>query len=60
MTVNEYRKKHKRCSTCKHYRDSYCDGECKAKCISFITPVDWIFPRGCFCKIYEPREYKDG
>ena len=58
--VNEYRKKHKRCRTCKHFENGYGVDQCNAKCIIFTIPVNFIFPSGCFCKIYEPKEYKDG
>ena len=57
MTPNEYRKKHKRCATCKYfcnriirYRRRY---NCLAKDI-YITPN-----KGKFCRVYKPRGFKE-
>ena len=62
MTVNEYRKKHKRCRMCKHLSVGTCYDKCLAKRIEFRETTNRGLYRlcGCFCKIYEPREYKDG
>lgn len=63
MTVNEYRKKHKRCRTCKHARIGGFATQhdyCVAKGFRFDDPASTTVLRGCFCKLYEPKEYKDG
>lgn len=61
MTVNEYRMKHKRCSTCKHYRKAiFIYGFCKAKQQQVYEDTLIHRLRGCFCRIYEPEEYKHG
>lgn len=57
MTVNEYRKKHKRCGTCKHFNEGWVPNRCMAKGLRFIAYMRY---RGCFCKLYEPKEYRDG
>lgn len=60
--VNEYRKKHKRCRTCKHVSlqmfSTY--DRCEAKGFRFQHSAADTVLRGCFCKLYEPKEYKDG
>ena len=62
MTVNEYRKKHKRCRTCKHLSvpmiGTY--DRCEAKGFRFEYSVSTYSLRGCFCKLYEPKEYRHG
>lgn len=62
MTVNEYRKKHKRCRTCKHVSRKMFEEHdlCEAKGFRFDYSVSTYSLRGCFCKLYEPKEYKDG
>ena len=63
MTVNEYRKKHKRCRTCKYANigsRNFLHDYCEAKNIQFEEPISSTFLRGCFCKLYEPKEYKNG
>lgn len=61
MTVNEYRKKHKRCSTCKHLSTGTYLDRCLAKRIEFSdsTSRGFLRLRGCFCEVYEPKEYKE-
>lgn len=60
MTVNEYRKKHKRCRTCKYLQEGFGIDSCKAKGYRFSGHMKDSMLRGCFCKLYEPREYEDG
>jgi hypothetical protein len=59
MTVEEYRKKHKRCKTCKHLYSGFALDRCKAKNFTFLNSVDYTIFKGCFCKLYEPKEYKE-
>lgn len=62
MTINEYRRKHKRCRTCKHVgcQPFGSFDHCMAKGFQFTEPVSMTVLRGCFCKLYEPKEYKNG
>lgn len=60
MTVNEYRKKHKQCRTCKHFKGHWISDTCMAKGLEFPARTRNSMLRGRFCKIYEPKEYKDG
>lgn len=64
MTPNEYRKKHKRCATCKYYskkimftylgRTYYYDsGVCAVK------NIDTEPTSGKFCRVYKSREFKE-
>ena len=57
MTVDEYRKKHKRCKTCVYaeIKFSYC-WRCKAKCKSFDSDLERTILKGKFCKLYKARE----
>lgn len=57
MTPEEYRKKHRRCGTCRYWRPPYSSnhkhsGECIAK-------RDYKYNnQGRFCKIYIAEEFK--
>lgn len=57
ITVDEYRKKHKRCRTCK-YADHHNRGwSCTAKGTEhYGYPGDTVI-KGCFCKLYIPKEF---
>ena len=55
-TVNEYRKKHKRCKTCVHAKQCNAGWYCWAKGSWHAGQPDGI--QGCFCKLYKAREYK--
>lgn len=55
MTVNEYRKKHKRCRTCNHL--AYCfNWYCKVKEKTFTGNPKTSSTKGMFCRVYEPKE----
>lgn len=49
MTPNEYRKRHKRCATCKYY-DYF---NCKVK--NTLT----FGYKGKFCRVYKAKEFKE-
>lgn len=59
--IDRYRRKHKRCRTCKYSLQEYgtpTRWECKAKCkkISYYD-IKRSICRGMFCKLYEPKEF---
>lgn len=54
--VNEYRKKNRRCLTCKHYyRDEY---EITSKCRATNTRMFVNRLSGIFCRLYDAKEYR--
>ena len=55
MTVEEYRKKHKRCRTCKHLKLSF-NWYCEAKEKIFDGNPKSSSIKGMFCRVYEPKE----
>ena len=57
MTVNEYRKKHKRCRTCV-YGEVRLGGEfyCRAKRQMIKGGLHQTKIKGMFCKVYKARE----
>ena len=55
MTVDEYRKKHKRCKTCKYATEKIHGWVCVAKGTYVDGNVGDYYFRGCFCKLYEAR-----
>ena len=55
MTVNEYRKKHKRCRTCKYLDHCFC-WYCKAKEKIFSGNPRASSTKGMFCRVYKPKE----
>lgn len=62
MTVEEYRKKYKRCRTCKYaYEPVGLNARCKAKNTTLNSTLAYCGFRGMFCKVYQPKEVsKDG
>ena len=62
MTVEEYRKKHKRCRTCIYaYEPIGLRARCKAKNTIIGDALIYQKFRGMFCKVYQPKEVdKDG
>ena len=57
MTLTEYRKRHRRCRTCKYACDSgLYHSLCKAKNKRCSVRVEESGLRGMFCKIYKPKE----
>lgn len=62
--VNKYRRKHKRCRTCKYsYTYNNSNGvnwECRAKNfrINFYD-IKQSTCEGMFCKLYEPKEFEE-
>lgn len=56
MTVNEYRRKHRRCRTCR-YLNYLCEDlwECKAKQKDISTDPHKT-RAGMFCRVYQPLE----
>jgi len=55
MTVEEYRKKHKRCRTCKYLKHCFC-WYCNAKEKIFNGNPKQSSIKGMFCRVYEPKE----
>lgn len=55
MTPNEYRKKYKRCRTCKYWKWNswFLFGSCKVK-RTIKTDA-----QGRFCRVYKAREFKE-
>lgn len=60
MTVNEYRKKHKRCRTCAHAFPSNAGWYCKAKNTRSIHSLEYEELKGMFCRVYEAKEIDNG
>ena len=56
MTPNEYRKKHKRCGTCKYWNEPYLGYEHPGMCC--VKKADKYNNQGRFCRVYEPKEFK--
>ena len=57
MTVDEYRKKHKRCKTCIYAEKKGAGWRCEAKGSRHDwSPGDYAL-KGCFCRLYKPREF---
>lgn len=55
-TVEEYRKKHKRCRTCEYaYQPLGLNARCRAKNIVLSTTLSDCGSRGMFCKVYRPK-----
>ena len=58
MTVDEYRKKHKRCKTCVYANQKIGNWVCIAKGTCVEGDVGDYYFRGCFCKLYEARRLR--
>lgn len=58
MTVEQYRKKHRRCRTCvfANPRWSYWDWCCEAKNIVHNGKPYHGKRKGMFCRLYQPKE----
>lgn len=66
MTVNEYRRKHRRCRTCLFsYQNNYSSfygshtWYCKAKAQIYEGQVAREKLKGCLCDLYEPKPADD-
>ena len=57
MTPNEYRKKHKRCSTCKYWIEPVLGYEHSGVCD--VKKSDKYNTEGRFCRIYKAKEYRE-
>ena len=57
MTPNEYRKKHKRCGTCKHWAEHILGYDYPGKCWAKQS-AKYNF-EGRFCRVYKPKEFKE-
>lgn len=56
ITVDEYRKKHKRCKTCVYACQSNSGWSCRAKGTYYYDGlVGWTVLKGCFCKLYSAK-----
>lgn len=55
MTVEEYRRKHKRCKTCVYARQEISSWICGAKGTLVEGKIGWYPLRGCFCKLYRAK-----
>lgn len=60
MTVNEYRKKHKRCRTCVHAFSGNVSWYCKAKNARSIRSLEYEGVKGMFCRLYKAKEIDNG
>ncbi len=58
VTVNEYRKKHKRCKTCEFASQSNWGWYCLAKGTRYDGSVSEAGLGGFFCKLYKAKEFK--
>lgn len=56
MTVEEYRKKHRRCRHCEYVRQRMFAWDCCAKGKSRAGRVGDTLIAGMLCKIYMPKE----
>ena len=54
MTINEYRRNHRRCSTCTRAEKSMFGYTCKAKNQYIGTVLSCSGKNGKYCKLYEP------
>lgn len=57
MTPNEYRKKHKRCGTCKYWQptaNTYYSHPCDCK----VQNVNKYSSDGRFCRVYKANEFE--
>ena len=57
MTVDEYRKKHKRCKTCQHAHKQVSGWICEAKGSWYEWSPGAYTLKGCFCQLYKPKAY---
>ena len=59
ISVNEYRRKHKRCKTCEYASEGNVGWYCLAKgSYEFGRPSSYIL-KGCCCKLYKAKEFKE-
>ena len=56
MTVDEYRKTHKRCTTCVYSEEHTCGWFCKAKQKKYSDSLFYTRLKGMFCKMYVPMK----
>lgn len=57
MTIAEYRKRHKRCRTCRHTKAYPGIGwDCIAKCKRHYTDLHRLAVKGILCPLYIPLE----
>ena len=56
MTVEEYRKKHRRCTTCVYSDERCVDWFCKAKQKKYPGSLFYTRFKGVFCKMYVPMK----
>ena len=56
MTVSEYRKKHKRCTTCVYSEDRCVGWFCKAKQKKYFDGLYYTRIKGMFCRLYKPMK----
>ena len=58
ITINEYRKKHKRCKTCEYVSRNNYGWYCLAKGDFYAgSPNDCVL-KGCFCELYKAKEFE--
>lgn len=58
ITVDEYRKRHKRCKTCAYVSQNNIGWHCLAKGDYYIGSASNRSLKGCFCKLYKAKEFK--
>ena len=58
ISVDEYRRKHKRCKTCVFASQSNVSWYCCAKCSSYVGRVSDYKLKGCCCKLYKAEEFQ--
>ena len=56
MTIREYRKKHRRCRTCKHAKDRGLFWICTAKNKYHDRSLSRMGLNGMFCPVYKAEE----
>lgn len=59
MTINEYRKNHKRCRTCEYAYYNNTSWYCRAKMKRYHGVLSYSNMQGCFCKLYKPTKEKE-
>ncbi|WP_293969725.1 hypothetical protein [uncultured Ruminococcus sp.] len=60
MTPNEYRKKHRRCTTCDYCHDivMYNDEKTTVGQVCTVKNKPTKLNNGRFCRVYKPKEFK--
>lgn len=57
MTPNEYRRKHKRCGTCRYWNNDIYTSNFVGMCL--VKRIRKNNTNGKFCKVYKMKEFKE-